>query len=125
LIDEVDAIGLVLGFGSRGNCWEDGGGVGAEAVGEAIGFVENPFAGGDVGGFDVSDGVRRFAQFVHAIARVAGILCLAEDATDASDESCGRVMVVLVTVGGGDGKLSDAVAYLLPSGCAGRQPLWR
>ena len=95
-----------------------GGGVSAEAVSEVIGFVEKRFAGCKVSGFHESDGIGCVAQFVHAITWVSGIVCLAEDAADAGDESCGQVEVVLATVCGGEGELSNAAAYMLPSGCA-------
>ena len=93
-----------------------------------VGVCAGPLAGGSVGGRRGQDGVRvggvgasdrgelagvdcvgaAPAEAVHAVARVLGAECAAEDAVDAEDKS-GNGVVAVAAIGGGEGQFRYAL----------------
>ena len=84
-----------------------------------FGFFEYGLGGGDHGGFDAGNRVGSHAEFVHSVARVAGVVGLTEDASDAGDECSGMVVVVLATCVGEEGEFCNAGADVLECGGTG------
>jgi hypothetical protein len=87
--------------------------------GQLFGFVEYGISGGDRGGFDAGDCVGSHTEFVHSVARVAGVVSFTEDKSIAGDEGSDMFVVVLATCIGEEGEFRNAGVDVLACGCMG------